>query len=201
MKWNRNRIVGLTLIVSTLAALGFWEFWGRSNLGFDKVLVLKKDVPTHTRITAEMLTVKPIEHPGKGTLSAADRQNVEGLAAGQFIPAGEPLYAAYLTEPDFVADEGSGRYILALPETWIVAYPQTVRRGDRLFFYCGGEAVTDAVVAHVKDGNNQEVYSGGTERLNDSGSVQRIEVVVDAEQTSLLAKLADKGNRFLLLYQ
>ena len=88
-----------------------------------------------------------------------------------------------------------------MPETWITAYPQTVRRGDRLFFYCGGKAITDAVVAHVKDGNNQEVYSGGTERLNDSGSVQQIEVVVDAEQTSLLAKLADKGNRFLLLYQ
>ncbi len=201
MKWNRNRIVGLALIVSTLAALGFWEFWGRSHLGCDKVLVLKKDAPAHTCITAEMLTVKALEHPGKGTLSAADRQSVEGLAAGQFIPAGEPLYAAYFTEPDFVADEDSGRYILALPESWIAAYPQTVRRGDRLFFYCGGEGVTDVAVAHVKDGNNQEVYSGSNERLHDSGSVQRIEVVVDAKQASLLAKLADKGNRFLLLYQ
>lgn len=201
MKWKRNRIIGLTLVILTLTALGFWEFWGRSNLGYDKVLVLKKDVSANTRITAEMLTVKPLEHPGRGVLAAGEAKAVEGLAARQFIPAGEPLYEAYFTEPDFVADEGSGRYILALPETWLAAYPQSVRRGDRVFFYCGGAEVTNAVVAHVKDGSNQEVYSAAPERLQDSGSVQQIEVVVEQKQAALLARLAEKGNRFLLLYQ
>lgn len=148
-----------------------------------------------------MLTFKPLEHPNKGTLTKADISALEGMAAGQYIPAGEPLYANYFTEPTYMTGEGTGTFILALPEQWLTAYPQTLRRGDRVFFYCGGEAVTDAIAVHVKDGNNQEIYSAGNERLQDSGRVQSIEVAVNAAQAAQLERLAAKGNRFLLVYQ
>lgn len=201
MKWSKKRIIGIILIFSTLTALAFWELWGRSNLGYQKVPVLKKDTERYTKITADMLTFKPIEHPNKGTLTGADVEGLEGMAAGQYIPAGEPLYANYFTEAEFMTGEATDSFILALPEQWLAAYPQTLRRGDRVFFYCGGEAVTDAIAVHVKDSNNQEIYSAGNERLQDSGRVQSIEVVVNATQASQLEKLAAKGNRFLLLYQ
>ncbi len=201
MKWSKKRIIGIILIFSTLTALAFWELWGRSNLGYQKIPVLKKDTERYTKITADMLTFKPIEHPNKGTLTGADVEGLEGVAAGQYIPAGEPLYANYFTEAEFMTGEATDSFILALPEQWLAAYPQTLRRGDRVFFYCGGEAVTDAIAVHVKDSNNQEIYSAGNERLQDSGRVQSIEVVVNATQASQLEKLAAKGNRFLLLYQ
>lgn len=201
MKWSKKRIIGIILIFSTLTALAFWELWGRSNLGYQKVPVLKKDTERYTKITADMLTFKPIEHPNKGTLTGADVEGLEGMAAGQYIPAGEPLYASYFTEAEFMTGEATDSFILALPEQWLAAYPQTLRRGDRVFFYCGGEAVTDAIAVHVKDSNNQEIYSAGNERLQDSGRVQSIEVAVNATQASQLEKLAAKGNRFLLLYQ
>ncbi len=201
MKWSKKRIIGIILIFSTLTALAFWELWGRSNLGYQKIPVLKKDTERYTKITADMLTFKPIEHPNKGTLTGADVEGLEGMAAGQYIPAGEPLYANYFTEAEFMTGEATDSFILALPEQWLAAYPQTLRRGDRVFFYCGGEAVTDAIAVHVKDSNNQEIYSAGNERLQDSGRVQSIEVVVNATQASQLEKLAAKGNRFLLLYQ
>lgn len=201
MKWSKKRIIGIILIFSTLTALAFWELWGRSNLGYQKILVLKKDTERYTKITADMLTFKPIEHPNKGTLTGADVEGLEGMAAGQYIPAGEPLYANYFTEAEFMTGEATDSFILALPEQWLAAYPQTLRRGDRVFFYCAGEAVTDAIAVHVKDSNNQEIYSAGNERLQDSGRVQSIEVVVNATQASQLEKLAAKGNRFLLLYQ
>lgn len=201
MKWSKKRIIGIILIFSTLTALAFWELWGRSNLGYQKIPVLKKDTERYTKITADMLTFKPIEHPNKGTLSGADVEGLEGMAAGQYIPAGEPLYANYFTEAEFMTGEATDSFILALPEQWLAAYPQTLRRGDRVFFYCAGEAVTDAIAVHVKDSNNQEIYSAGNERLQDSGRVQSIEVVVNATQASQLEKLAAKGNRFLLLYQ
>lgn len=201
MKWSKKRIIGIILIFSTLTALAFWELWGRSNLGYQKIPVLKKDTERYTKITADMLTFKPIEHPNKGTLTGADVEGLEGMAAGQYIPAGEPLYANYFTEAEFMTGEATDSFILALPEQWLAAYPQTLRRGDRVFFYCGGEAVTDAIAVHVKDSNNQEIYSAGNERLQDSGRVQSIEVVVNAAQASQLEKLAAKGNRFLLLYQ
>ena len=201
MKWTKKRIIGIILIFSTLTALAFWELWGRSNLGYQKIPVLKKDTERYTKITADMLTFKPIEHPNKGTLTGADVEGLEGMAAGQYIPAGEPLYANYFTEAEFMTGEATDSFILALPEQWLAAYPQTLRRGDRVFFYCAGEAVTDAIAVHVKDSNNQEIYSAGNERLQDSGRVQSIEVVVNATQASQLEKLAAKGNRFLLLYQ
>ena len=201
MKWSKKRIIGIILIFSTLTALAFWELWGRINLGYQKIPVLKKDTERYTKITADMLTFKPIEHPNKGTLTGADVEGLEGMAAGQYIPAGEPLYANYFTEAEFMTGEATDSFILALPEQWLAAYPQTLRRGDRVFFYCGGEAVTDAIAVHVKDSNNQEIYSAGNERLQDSGRVQSIEVVVNATQASQLEKLAAKGNRFLLLYQ
>lgn len=201
MKWSKKRIIGILLIFSTLTALAFWELWGRSNLGYQKIPVLKKDTERYTKITADMLTFKPIEHPNKGTLTGADVEGLEGMAAGQYIPAGEPLYANYFTEAEFMTGEATDSFILALPEQWLAAYPQTLRRGDRVFFYCAGEAVTDAIAVHVKDSNNQEIYSAGNERLQDSGRVQSIEVVVNATQASQLEKLAAKGNRFLLLYQ
>lgn len=201
MKWSKKRIIGIILIFSTLTALAFWELWGRSNLGYQKIPVLKKDTERYTKITADMLTFKPIEHPNKGTLTGADVEGLEGMAAGQYIPAGEPLYANYFTEAEFMTGEATDSFIQALPEQWLAAYPQTLRRGDRVFFYCGGEAVTDAIAVHVKDSNNQEIYSAGNERLQDSGRVQSIEVVVNATQASQLEKLAAKGNRFLLLYQ
>lgn len=201
MKWSKKRIIGIILIFSTLTALAFWELWGRSNLRYQKIPVLKKDTERYTKITADMLTFKPIEHPNKGTLTGADVEGLEGMAAGQYIPAGEPLYANYFTEAEFMTGEATDSFILALPEQWLAAYPQTLRRGDRVFFYCGGEAVTDAIAVHVKDSNNQEIYSAGNERLQDSGRVQSIEVVVNATQASQLEKLAAKGNRFLLLYQ
>lgn len=201
MKWSKKRIIGIILIFSTLTALAFWELWGRSNLGYQKIPVLKKDTERYTKITADMLTFKPIEHPNKGTLTGADVEGLEGMAAGQYIPAGEPLYANYFTEAEFMTGEATDSFILALPEQWLAAYPQTLRRGDRVFFYCGGEAVTDAIAVHVKDSNNQEIYSAGNERLQDSGRVQSIEVAVNATQASQLEKLAAKGNCFLLLYQ
>lgn len=134
MKWSKKRIIGIILIFSTLTALAFWELWGRSNLGYQKIPVLKKDTERYTKITADMLTFKPIEHPNKGTLTGADVEGLEGMAAGQYIPAGEPLYANYFTEAEFMTGEATDSFILALPEQWLAAYPQTLRRGDRVFF-------------------------------------------------------------------
>ena len=65
---------------------------------------------------------------------------------------------------------------------------------------CKGSLVTEAVVAYVKDSNNQEIVSQDKERLNANGTVGLLEVVVTAEQAEKLGKLAAKGNQFDILY-
>lgn len=52
----------------------------------------------------------------------------------------------------------------------------------------------------MRDGTNQEVHYGDDERLTSSSSVSLIEIVATKEQAALLAKLAEKGNKFVVLY-
>lgn len=196
----KRRIAGIVLVVLSVGALGFWELWGRENITYDRVLVLKEALPKNTLITADMLRVKKVDRAGEGALMEGEKSEIVGLETTQFVPAGTELYREYFQESIFAVGEEQGRYILSIPDQWLKAFPQTLRRGDRAFFYCGGEPVTDAVVAYVRDGTNQEVYYGDDERLTSSSSVSLIEVVVDREQAALLGKLAEKGNKFVLLY-
>ena len=196
----KRRIAGIVLVMFSVGALGFWELWGRENITYDRVLVLKEALPKNTLITADMLRVKKVDRAGEGALMEGEKGEIVGLDTTQFVPAGTELYREYFQESIFAVGEEQGRYILSIPAQWLKAFPQTLRRGDRAFFYCGGEPVTDAVVAYVRDGTNQEVYYGDDERLTSSSSVSLIEVVVDREQAALLGKLAEKGNKFVLLY-
>ena len=175
----KKKIAGITLILLSLGALGFWEMWGRENITYDRVLVLKDSLPKNTLITSEMLREKK---------------------TAQFVPAGTELYREYFQESVFAVGPEEGKYILSVPAQWLKAFPQTLKRGDRAFFYCGGEPVTDAVVAYVRDGTNQEVHYGDDERLTSSSSVSLIEIVVDEKQAALLGRLAEKGNKFVILY-
>ena len=196
----KKRIAGIVLIVLSVGALGFWELWGRENITYDRVLVLKESLPKNTLITADMLRERRVEKAGEGAIRTEQRNEIVGLETGQFISAGTELYKEYFQESIFSVGEEQGKYILSVPAQWLKAFPQTLRRGDRAFFYCGGAPVTDAVVAYVRDGTNQEVYYGDDERLTSSSSVSLIEIVVDKEQAALLGKLAEKGNKFVVLY-
>lgn len=196
----KKKIAGIALVLLSLGALGFWELWGRENITYDKVLVFKESQPKNTLITADMFRERKIENAGKGVILSSQMKELMGMETSQFVPAGTELYKEYFQESIFAVGPEEGKYILSVPSQWLKAFPQTLRRGDRAFFYCGGEPVTDAVVAYVRDGTNQEVYYGDDERLTSSSAVSLIEVIVDEKQAELLGKLAENGNKFVILY-
>ncbi|MBQ4649773.1 MAG: hypothetical protein IJB73_03620 [Firmicutes bacterium] len=196
----KKRVAGIILVIISLGALGFWEIWGREYITYDRVVVLKESLPQNTLITADMLRERRIENAAEGTLKSQDADNLIGLETAQFVAAGTELHIEYFQESKFAVGEEEGKFILSIPEQWLKSCPQTLRRGDRAFFYCGGEIVTDAVVAYVRDGTNQEVYYNDEERLTSSAAVSLIEVVVTADQAAALGNLADKGNKFVIMY-
>ena len=196
----KKKIAGIALVLLSLGALGFWELWGRENITYDKVLVFKESQPKNTLVTADMFRERKIENAGKGVILSSQMKELMGKETSQFVPAGTELYKEYFQESIFAVGPEEGKYILSVPSQWLKAFPQTLRRGDRAFFYCGGEPVTDAVVAYVRDGTNQEVYYGDDERLTSSSAVSLIEVIVDEKQAELLGKLAENGNKFVILY-
>ena len=68
----KKRITGLILIGTMLFALGFWEFWGRKNLGYDEILTIRADAAANTVISSEMLTTKRVENAPKESLREED---------------------------------------------------------------------------------------------------------------------------------
>ena len=196
----KKRIAGILLVVLSLSLLAFWELWGRETITYERVVVLKESQPQNTLITREMLRERRIEKAAEGAIHSEDAEKIIGLETTQFVAAGTELHQDYFQESKFAVGEKEGKYILSIPDQWLKSYPQTLRRGDRAFFYCGGEIVTDAIVAYVRDGANQEVYYSDEERLTSSAAVSLVEVVVTADQAAALGKLADKGNKFVVMY-
>ncbi len=195
-----KRIVGLVLVILSLSALGIWEFWGREALTYETILVLNRDVNRNAVITEEMVTEVRVERPAPDVLRPEDRASILDRVALQYVPGGTPLYAAYFEDPSLAVGGGSGQYILSIPAAWLMAYPQTLRRGDTVRFYCEGSLVVTATVAYARDSSNQEVVSGDDSRLGASAPVSLVEVIVDEERALRLGRLADAGKRFVLLY-
>lgn len=196
----KQKTVGIVLILVSLSVLGFWEFWGRENLSYEQALVLKADTPKNTCIEKSMLEVCRMDLHAEGILCGEDAGKLIGMETVQFLPAGTPLYAEYFQEPALAVGGETGKYILSIPGQWLMSYPQTLRRGDEVSFYCDGKLVVTALVAYARDSSNQEVISEDDARLQASAPVSLVEVVVDESQALKLGKLADKGKRFVLLY-
>lgn len=184
----------------SLGLLAFWELWGRQNLSYDSVAVFKEAVPRGTVISSDMLHEKKVEKAEENALLFSEAEGLYGMESAQYIPAGEELYKEFFQNSQFAVGKDKDRYILSIPDHWLSSYPQTLKRGDRAFFYCSGEIVTDAVVAYVKDSVNKEVTFENDSRLAGSAQVSLIEVIVSREQAVTLGKLADKGNKFVIMY-
>ena len=196
-----QKTAGMILILLSLSVLGGWEFWGRENLSYERVLVLKADTPQNTVIEKNMLEICRMDLPADGILQEEDAAALIGKETIQFVPAGTPLYPQYFQEPALAVGGETGRYILSIPNEWLMSFPQTLRRGDEVSFYCEGKLVAAAMVAYVRDSSNQEVVSADDARLQASAPVSLVEVVVDEARALKLGELADAGKRFVLLYR
>ncbi|MDD6815726.1 MAG: hypothetical protein PUE84_04695 [Firmicutes bacterium] len=196
----KKRIAGLILIVASLGCLGFWEFWGREHLSYEKVLVFRQDTARNTAVEESMLEVVFMEEPPDGALRAEDASSLMNLETVQYVPAGTPLFSEFFQDPRLSVGGTSGQYVLSIPNQWLLSYPQTLRRGDTVRFYCEEEIVLSAVVAYARDSSNQEVVSADDDRLKASAPVSLVEVIVDEEKALKLGKLGEEGKKFVLLY-
>ena len=196
----KQKAAGILLIVISLGALGFWEFWGRENLAYEQVIVLRQNIPENTEIVRSLLEVKRVENPGDQVLMEKDAAALIGMESAQFIPAGTPLHREFFQDPSLATGGNTGQYILSIPAEWLISFPQTLRRGDEVSFYYGEKQVTSARVAHVRDSSNQEVVSADDARLQATAPASQLEVVVTEAEAVKLAAMAEKGKRFMILY-
>ena len=202
----KKTFVGIILIIISLAGIFTWEFYGRERLLYTEILTVNQNVEAGTIITQDMIGTKKTDSASPYSYRVGNVSDIIGKEATSFIPFGAELYAEYFSEVDLVVHEEKGEFVLSIPSGWVVSYPQTIRRGDKVTFLCEGEEVlSDVTVLYAKSSSNTEVVSDD-ERLQDAASVSLLEVIINKSQAQLLASLANgteevKGKNFVIIYQ
>ncbi|MBR0140369.1 MAG: SAF domain-containing protein [Firmicutes bacterium] len=217
----KRSIAGIILIVLSLAGMLYWELVGRDSLMYTQVLTLSRDVEQGTLITRDMLVLKKTDSPSPRSMRLADAGRAAGKEAVSFIPAGVELFDEYFEDEKLVVHEEEGEYIFSLPTGWLISYPQTLRRGDRVTFLLvkaddeyrdpeaqrpktegpeTGDEILTTTVLYVKSSSNDEVVSD-QDRLKGAQQVSVIEIIASKDDAKTLTRLAASGDRFVLLYQ
>ena len=193
-----RRIIGLAMITVTLAAIGIWEFWGRENISYRQVIVLREDTKAHTVISEDDIQTKKLESPSGEALTEADAEKLIGMETSQYVAADTELRREYFQTSQFAVGQDSGKALMSLPSDWLLSLPQTLRRGDKVNIYNGTVKLMEAVTAHVKDSGGQEVLSQDSQRMEASSALSHIEIIGSEEDLVELSKLASEGAKFTL---
>lgn len=193
-----RRIIGLAMITVTLAAIGIWEFWGRENISYRQVIVLREDMKAHTVISEDDIQTKKLESPSGEALTEADAENLIGMETSQYVAADTELRREYFQTSQFAVGQDSGKALMSLSSDWLLSFPQTLRRGDKVSIYNGTVKLMEAVTAHVKDSGGQEVLSQDSQRMEASSALSHIEIIGSEEDLVELSKLASEGAKFTL---
>ena len=215
----KRSVAGIILIAAAIAGMLYWELVGRDSLMYTEVLTVNRDVEAGTLITRDMLDLKKTTTPSARALRLKNAEELLGLQAVSYLPAGAELFSEYFEEESLVVHEDRGEYIFSIPTGWLVAYPQTLRRGDSVSLLLvrersafaeeasigpadpkTGDEVLSSTVLYVKSSSNDEVVSD-SDRLKAASTVSIIEIIAQKEQAQLLTRLAAEGCRFVVLYR
>jgi len=217
-------ILGIILMLSTLAMIYFWETKGRERFLYTEVVMLNQSVEADTAIEPDMLNLIKINPDNLMEGAVVKKDEVIGKYSAHFIPKYSQLSLAYFKDKS----EGTTKedqYIFSIPVDWIITFPNSMRRGDIIYFYpvkvasengeesrsfnsSNSTKVTEegelikSEVAYLKDSGNREVVNTeGEERYDASANISSIEIITGYEDMSYLESLADSGWRFIILYK
>ena len=102
----KKKIAGILLIVLSVGALGFWELWGRENISYRKVAVLKESLDAHTVITEDMLKSRKMDSPSNGAIPWDKAGKIVGMETRHFVAGNQELHAEYFQEKIFRSSQG-----------------------------------------------------------------------------------------------
>ncbi|MQY74217.1 MAG: hypothetical protein GH148_01575 [Clostridia bacterium] len=220
-------ILGILLMLASITAVYYWETKGRDKFLYGEVLVLNQSVEANTTITEDMLEVIKTD-PGNFIEGAVVNKNeVIGKSAMHYIPKYSQLNLAYFIGEKVEAAK-EDQYIFTIPPDWIITFPNSLRRGDEIYFYpvkipevnkegedknnsfntsksmkiAKEENMIKGEVAYLKDSGNREVVTiAGEERDDASANIASIEVIANYEDISYLQGLVDENWKFIILFK
>lgn len=153
--------LGLLLMVSSLAAMVFWETRGRELLLYREVLVAEVEIKPGDQISSEMISSRalPRELLPPDPLLPEQKSQIVGEVAGQLILSGTPISNRYFTAIPVAIREEESVYVI--PSEWISMRSSSLRKGDWITLYSqdGKTLIGSYQLAFVRDQAEREVVS------------------------------------------
>ena len=219
-------ILGIVLMLASVTAMFWWETKGRSLFLYKEVLVLNQSVEASMTITSDMVSFIRVDPDNFIEGALVSKEKVLGKTVSHYIPKYSQLNLEYfLSEKAEDAEEDC--YIFNVPADWIITFPNSLRRGDTVYFYpvkvskenverdkdssfntsnnikiSGEENLIKSKIAYLKDSGKREVVdTEGEERYDASANIASIEIITSYEDFSYLKGLARKDYKFIILYK
>lgn len=221
MSGRAKGIIGILLVVLAVAGIFLWENYGREAFTYASITVLNEDLEKGTVVTADMLRTIKIDQSNLIKHYIKNPDEVIGMQTATFLPADLQLSKKFFMKQGLVTKPGE--HIMALPKEWILTFPQTVRRGDTIYFYSvknkeqysinengdvifhseneKKEAIAEAKVAYVKDSAGREVVDLTPNRKDASAVISSIEVVINDAKYQILRDSVEAKNQFVISYR
>ncbi len=166
-----KRIIGLVLLVVSIAGIYSWESWGRYRVTTVQIVVPREDIPAHTLIMEDMLIYARRDVQQVIDAPIKDKNSIIGKMSKGFIAAKSPLSEYYFDDVDLIPKEGE--YIFQLPKSWIKSCPSTLRRSDDAYLYPVLEKETPSIDTYSTNDNNYQ-YNDDIEPMAISGNTENI---------------------------
>lgn len=223
MSGRAKGIIGILLVMLAVAGIFFWESYGREAFTYASITVLNEDLEKGTVVTADMLRTTKIDQSNLIKYYVKNPNEIIGKQTVTFLPADLQLSKKFFKKQGLVPQKGE--YVMAIPKEWILAYPQTIRRGDTVYLYPTKNLAENFVnengditqadksnsrvkakVTYVKDSASREVVDveqkrkGGLERKDASAVIATIEIIIDDARYEVMRELAEAGNKFIISY-
>lgn len=186
-------IIGILLIVLSIAGMFFWEVRGREVVMMDEVLVANQEIQGGETIADDMFTVKRIpkslllEH----VLKPKDLPSLNGKVSAQRIAKNDQIVPIYFDVDSFRMDQNQSLFVIR-PE-WISMRSSALRRGDIVDIYeeANGDILGTFHVAYVKDEADREVKNAGAETMikGDGGILERTDSTSMIDHIEIISTL------------
>lgn len=171
-------ILGVVLILLSIAGLFFWELKGRETVMTDQVLVAGEEIRKGTVVSGSMFDVKGVPKSNliEGALTPADAATAQGKVASQFIAKNDQIIMEYFCDEEFYLKRGESVFVI--DPGWIAMRSSSLRRGDVVDIYGsnGLGLIGTFRIAYVKDASEREVKNAGDDTAsgnNGSDILQR----------------------------
>ena len=192
----KKSIVGVVLIVISLAGIIGWETFGREKIIYDEIIVLNESAEPYTEITDDMISLRRVYMPAQGALKPEDSEYLEGKISSQYIQKGSELFQRYFIDKnDAIYDS---EYVFSISVSSLLAYPKSVKRGDTVYLQLRNSNVLTSQVFCLKDasGNNIENIN----RATLSSPLETIELKISDDELEKISAMLDEGERFVMTY-